>query len=76
MKGSLAIQLFDEFVDDILEDDRNHLTDVYHRISSRFMAELRIPLNDLYFGQRVTKWPQLLYSEVSIQHFFSDRGNI
>lgn len=54
MKGFLNIQLFDEFVDDILEDDRNRLTDIYQRISSRFVAELRIPLSDLYFSQRVS----------------------
>lgn len=54
MRGILKIQLFDEYVDDILEDDRNRLTDIYQRISSRFIAELRIPLTDLYFSQRVS----------------------
>lgn len=53
MKGCLIVQLFDEYVDDILEDDRNRLTDIYQRISSKFIGELRIPLADLYFSQRV-----------------------
>lgn len=53
MKGYLVIQLFDEYVDDVLEDDRNRLTDIYQRISSRFIGDLRIPLTDLYFSQRV-----------------------
>lgn len=53
IKGYLNIQLFDEYIDDIFEDDRNRLTDIYQRISSRFIAEFKIPLTDLFFSQRV-----------------------
>lgn len=56
MKGCLSIQLYDEYVDDIMDDDRNRLTDIYQRISSKFIGELRIPLTDLYFSQRVIRF--------------------
>lgn len=53
MKGFLIVQLFDEFVEDILEDDRNRLTDIYQRISNKWIGELRIPLPDIYLTQRI-----------------------
>lgn len=82
MKGYLNIQLFDEYVDDILEDDRNRLTDIYQRISSRFIAELRIPLTDLYFSQRVRRkvtyhtWSIYFNGRLSPPLSLSDRRNV
>lgn len=77
--GYLNIQLFDEYVDDIIEDDRNRLTDIYQRISSRFIAELRIPLTDLYFSRRVrhyNKWRLKCHLNLTIPLSFPDRGHL
>lgn len=69
MKGYLNIQLFDEYVDDIMEDDRNRLTDIYQRISSRFIAEFRIPLTDLYFSQRVSTFILIGEQLIDLEYF-------
>lgn len=54
MKGSVSIQLFDEYIEDILEDDRSRTTDIYQRISSKYIGELRIPIGTIYTNQRVS----------------------
>lgn len=53
MKGSISIQIFDEYIEDILDDDRSRTTDIYQRISSKWIGELRIPIGTIYTNQRV-----------------------
>uniref|UniRef100_A0A1B0DJC9 Uncharacterized protein n=1 Tax=Phlebotomus papatasi TaxID=29031 RepID=A0A1B0DJC9_PHLPP len=53
LKGSLCIQLFDEFVDDLLEDDRLGMSEIYQRISRKWIGELRIPITSIYTNQRI-----------------------
>lgn len=54
MKGSLSVQLFDEYIEDLLEDDRYRTTEIYQRISSKWLGELRIPVSTIYSNHRVS----------------------
>lgn len=51
----LNIDLYDEFMEDLLEDDRARSTEVYQRISSRWLGQLRIPISTIYLNQRVSQ---------------------
>lgn len=53
IKGSLSIQLFDEYIEDINEDDRTRTTEIFQRISSKWIGELRIPISIIYSNQRI-----------------------
>ncbi|XP_059610897.1 coiled-coil and C2 domain-containing protein 2A [Phlebotomus argentipes] len=53
LKGSLCIQLFDEYVDDLLEDDRLGMSEIYQRISRKWIGELRIPITNIYSNQKI-----------------------
>lgn len=49
----LSIDLYDEFMEDLLEDDRARPTEVYQRISSKWLGQFRIPISTIYLNQRV-----------------------
>ncbi|GAB0087582.1 Coiled-coil and C2 domain-containing protein 2A [Sergentomyia squamirostris] len=53
LKGSLCIQLFDEYVDDLLDDDRLGMSEIYQRISRKWIGELRIPISSIYRNQKI-----------------------
>lgn len=53
MRRYLSIDLYDEFMEDLLEDDRSRPTEVYQRISSKWLGQLRIPISTIYLNQRV-----------------------
>ncbi|XP_065088356.1 coiled-coil and C2 domain-containing protein 2A [Ochlerotatus camptorhynchus] len=62
----LNIDLYDEFMEDLLEDDRARSTEVYQRISSRWLGQLRIPISTIYLNQRIEgtfeiKTPPILF---------------
>ncbi|XP_062546525.1 coiled-coil and C2 domain-containing protein 2A [Armigeres subalbatus] len=62
----LSIDLYDEFMEDLLEDDRSRQTEVYQRISSRWLGQLRIPISTIYLNQRIEgtfeiKTPPILF---------------
>ncbi|XP_058815974.1 coiled-coil and C2 domain-containing protein 2A-like [Topomyia yanbarensis] len=62
----LNIDLYDEFMEDLLEDDRARPTEVYQRISSKWLGQLRIPISTIYLNQRIEgtfeiKTPLLLF---------------
>ncbi|XP_055540929.1 coiled-coil and C2 domain-containing protein 2A [Wyeomyia smithii] len=49
----LNVDLYDEFMEDLLEDDRARPTEVYQRISSKWLGQLRIPISTIYLNQRI-----------------------
>lgn len=49
----LNIDLYDEVTEDLLEDDRARTTEVYQRISSKWLGQLRIPIRTIYLNHRV-----------------------
>lgn len=53
MRRYLSIDLYDEFMEDLLEDDRSRPTEVYQRISSKWLGQLRIPISTIYLNQRI-----------------------
>ncbi|XP_053696405.1 coiled-coil and C2 domain-containing protein 2A [Sabethes cyaneus] len=66
MRRYLNIDLYDEFMEDLLEDDRARLTEVYQRISSKWLGQLRIPISTIYVNQRIEgtfeiKTPSILF---------------
>lgn len=54
IRGNLTIQLFDEYSEDILEDDRSRTSEIYQRITSKWLGELRIPMSTIYSNPRVS----------------------
>ncbi|XP_053676351.1 coiled-coil and C2 domain-containing protein 2A [Anopheles nili] len=66
MRKHLHIDLYDEYMEDLLEDDRTRPTEVYQRISSRWLGQLRIPISTIYLNQRMEgtfeiKTPPILF---------------
>ncbi|XP_039444394.1 coiled-coil and C2 domain-containing protein 2A [Culex pipiens pallens] len=62
----LSIDLYDEFMEDLLEDDRARPTEVYQRISSKWLGQFRIPISTIYLNQRIEgtfeiKTPPILF---------------
>ncbi|XP_058450036.1 coiled-coil and C2 domain-containing protein 2A [Malaya genurostris] len=62
----LNIDLYDEFMEDLLEDDRSRPTEVYQRITSKWLGQLRIPISTIYLNQRIEgtfeiKTPSVLF---------------
>uniref|UniRef100_A0AAG5DD09 C2 domain-containing protein n=1 Tax=Anopheles atroparvus TaxID=41427 RepID=A0AAG5DD09_ANOAO len=53
IRKHLHIDLYDEYMEDLLEDDRTRPTEVYQRISSRWLGRLRIPISTIYLNQRL-----------------------
>ncbi|XP_055638462.1 coiled-coil and C2 domain-containing protein 2A isoform X2 [Toxorhynchites rutilus septentrionalis] len=49
----LNIDLYDELTEDLLEDDRARTTEVYQRISSKWLGQLRIPISTIYLNHRI-----------------------
>jgi coiled-coil and C2 domain-containing protein 2A len=50
MKKFLTIDLFDEVVEDLIDS----VNEVYQRISSKWLGELRIPISTICTNQRVS----------------------
>ncbi|XP_058124121.1 coiled-coil and C2 domain-containing protein 2A [Anopheles ziemanni] len=66
IRKHLHIDLYDEYMEDLLEDDRTRPTEVYQRISSRWLGQLRIPISTIYLNQRLEgtfeiKTPPILF---------------
>ncbi|XP_055593663.1 coiled-coil and C2 domain-containing protein 2A [Uranotaenia lowii] len=66
LRKFLNIDLYDEFMEDLLEDDRVRATEVYQRISSKWLGQLRIPISTIYLNQRIEgtfeiKTPPMLF---------------
>uniref|UniRef100_A0A182NBZ2 C2 domain-containing protein n=1 Tax=Anopheles dirus TaxID=7168 RepID=A0A182NBZ2_9DIPT len=66
IRKHLHIDLYDEYMEDLLEDDRARPTEVYQRISSRWLGQLRIPISTIYLNQRLEgtfeiKTPPILF---------------
>lgn len=66
--------MFDEQVEDLFDDDRVKANEIYQRLSSKWLAEIRIPFYTIYAMQRVTIWliniafismPTLLFPYIS-----------
>lgn len=53
IKDNLSIQIFDETIEDLIEDDRLRMTEIYQRISSKYLGEMRIPFSTIFSVQRV-----------------------
>lgn len=53
IKDSLEIQLFDEQIENLLDEDRMRANEIYQRISSRWLADIRIPFFTILASQRV-----------------------
>jgi hypothetical protein len=52
-KKFLTFDLFDEHVEDLLEDDRARTTELYQRITSKWLGEFKIPISTIYTNHRV-----------------------
>uniref|UniRef100_A0A182P321 C2 domain-containing protein n=1 Tax=Anopheles epiroticus TaxID=199890 RepID=A0A182P321_9DIPT len=66
IRKHLHIVLYDEYMEDLLDDDRTRPTEVYQRISSRWLGQLRIPISTIYLNQRLEgtfeiKTPPILF---------------
>ncbi|XP_052864196.1 coiled-coil and C2 domain-containing protein 2A [Anopheles cruzii] len=66
IRKHLHIDLYDEFMENLLEDDRARPTEMYQRISSRWLGQLRIPISTIYLNQRLEgtfeiKTPPILF---------------
>lgn len=49
-KRVLSIDLYDEVVEDLIDN----VTEVYQRISSKWLGSLKIPISTIYSSQRVS----------------------
>lgn len=45
--------MFDEHVEELLDDDRARSNELYQRVSSKWLGELRIPFYTVLSSQRV-----------------------
>lgn len=54
MKEYLCLEIFDEQVEDLFDEDRIKANEIYQRLSSKWLAELRIPFSTIYTMQRVS----------------------
>ncbi|XP_050101175.1 coiled-coil and C2 domain-containing protein 2A [Anopheles aquasalis] len=66
IRKHLHIDLYDEYLENLLEDDRARPTEMYQRISSRWLGQLRIPISTVYLNQRLEgtfeiKTPPILF---------------
>lgn len=53
MKEYLCLQVFDEQVEDLFDEDKVKANEIYQRLSSKWLAEIRIPFYTIYGMQRV-----------------------
>ncbi|KAG4068603.1 hypothetical protein HA402_004944 [Bradysia odoriphaga] len=53
MKEYLCLQVFDEQVEELFDEDRLKANEIYQRLSSKWLAELRIPIYTIYSMQRI-----------------------
>lgn len=69
-RDTLCVQLFDEVVEDLLADeDRTRSNEIYQRISSRWLGELRIPMYTILMEKRVS-FLQTFSTVISTQYCF------
>ncbi|XP_049548327.1 coiled-coil and C2 domain-containing protein 2A [Anopheles darlingi] len=66
IRKHLHIDLYDEHLENLLDDDRARPTEMYQRISSRWLGQLRIPISTVYLNQRLEgtfeiKTPPILF---------------
>lgn len=54
MKDYLCLQMFDEQVEDLFDEDRLKANEIYQRVSSKWLAEIRIPFCTIHAMQRVS----------------------
>ncbi|KAJ6629951.1 Coiled-coil and C2 domain-containing protein 2A [Pseudolycoriella hygida] len=52
-KDYLCLQMFDEQVEDLFEEDRMKANEIYQKVSSKWLAEIRIPFYTIYSMQRI-----------------------
>lgn len=53
MKDYLCLQIFDEQVEELFDEDRLKANEIYQRLSSKWLAEIRVPFYTIYSIQRV-----------------------
>lgn len=53
MNDCLYLNLFDEFVIDIIQDDREHSSTIHRRIERRWLGGIKIPFTTIYTNGRV-----------------------
>lgn len=54
MKEFLCLQIFDEQIEELFDEDRLKANEIYQRLSSKWLAEIRIPFYTIYSTQRVS----------------------
>lgn len=53
LKGAISIQIFDEIIEDIIEDDVLRTGELFQRISTRLLGEFRIPFTTIFSSQKI-----------------------